>query len=122
MTTNLQPLPFHSGEGSIGALKPQDWRLGALSKPLSRKSAKNAAKMRRISAANFDSLYLRGTYPQWCENYSDLFPPCAKITATNHYRFAQFLARTLKEMGNSERTFQRFREAPCVQSAFFVQF
>jgi hypothetical protein len=57
-----------------------------------------------------------------CENYSDHFSPCVKITAANHYCFAQFLARTLEESRNSERTFQRFREALYVISLVLLQF
>jgi hypothetical protein len=53
--------------------------------------------MPRIRAANVDPLDLHGTYSEVCANYSDLFSRNAKITTTNHYRFAQFLARTLEE-------------------------
>jgi hypothetical protein len=79
--------------------------------------AKNTTKTARTTTPNFDPLHLRANHSQMCENYSDLFPRNAKITATNHYRFAQFLARTLKESRNSERTFQRFRATPASLSA-----
>jgi hypothetical protein len=52
-----------------------------------------------------------------CENYSDLSPLNAQITATKYQGFAKFLARTLKESRNSERTFQRFRATPVSHSA-----
>jgi hypothetical protein len=81
------------------------------------KPPNNTIKIARITAPKLDPLNLRDLCSQECENYSDLFPRNAKITATNHYRFAQFLARTLKESRNSERTFQRFRATPASHSA-----
>jgi hypothetical protein len=86
------------------------------------KSAKNAVELRPVAAPNFDPEDLPCMNSQWCENYSDLFPRSAKITATNHHRFAQFLARTLEESRNSKRTFQRFREAPAAHSGTKTQF
>jgi hypothetical protein len=86
------------------------------------KPPKNTIKIVRITAPKLDPLHLRPIYSQTRENYSDLFPRNAKITATNHCRFAQFLARILKESRNSERTFQPFREATSAQFTFFVQF
>src|SRR5580658_976370 len=82
----------------------------------SAKSPKNTIKITRITAPNPDPLDLPGLDSQTCENYSDLFPRNTKTTATNHYRFAQFLAHTLKESRNSERTFQRFRAIPASHS------
>jgi hypothetical protein len=81
------------------------------------KSPKNAVEIPRITAPDFDPLNLLGLNSQMREDYSDLFSQSAKTTATNHYRFAKFLAHTLKESRNSERTFQRFRAIPASRSA-----
>jgi hypothetical protein len=85
--------------------------------PSAQNPPKNTINNARIAAPKLDPLHLRANHSQMCENYSDLFLRNAKITATNHYRFAQFLARTLKESRNSERTFQRFRATPASHSA-----
>jgi hypothetical protein len=65
--------------------------------PQRTKSPKNAVENAQSTPPNCDPLDLRGTELHECEDYSDHLPPFVKITATNHYRFAKLLARTLKE-------------------------
>jgi hypothetical protein len=75
--------------------------------------------MPRLHAAKRDPLDLKGTHSQRCEIPHQHILPSAKTTATKHYSFVKFLARTLEESRNSKRTFQRFREAGHVQLACF---
>jgi hypothetical protein len=78
---------------------------------------KNPAKYVTSTAPHSGTKDLARTQRASCENYSDLSPRCAQIAATKYQGFAKFLARTLKESRNSERTFQRFRATPVSHSA-----